>query len=221
VSWDKPVESEETTTSVIARECWESTRTIAQTTLAHPFVQGIVSGTLPRSRFLYYIGQDAFFLEGFVRAYALALAKSPDREGLEAFKGLIDGVFEELKLHQGYAAKWGIALAPPPSAATRAYVDFLLAVAALEPLGHICAAMAPCMRLYAFLGQELKPHLNAESVYREWVETYSSASFERLAQTLEALLDRYGGDPKRLRAHYRHAMVLEHRFFDAAWNEEL
>jgi thiaminase/transcriptional activator TenA len=96
----------------------------------------------------------------------------------------------------------------------------LLAVAALEPVGHIAAAMTPCMRLYAYLGQQLSAHTNPESPYREWVETYSSAEFEALARRLEALLDRYGSDHDRLAVLYHQAMELELRFFDAAGQRE-
>ncbi|MDR7544346.1 MAG: TenA family protein [Armatimonadota bacterium] len=201
----------------LARRLWDEHRDIAERCLAHPFVQGIASGALPRDRFAFYVEQDAFFLETFARAYALALAKSPDREGLSAFKALLDGALDELKLHREYAARWGLTLTPVPSAETRAYTDFLLAVASLEPAGHIAAAMAPCMRLYAYLGQALLPVVTPSSAYREWVDTYSSANFEGLAATLEGLLDRYGGDPARMGAHYRWAMTLEWRFFDAAW----
>jgi thiaminase len=41
---------------------------------------------LARARFAYYLGQDAAFLDAFCRADALALAKSPDRDGLIAFR---------------------------------------------------------------------------------------------------------------------------------------
>jgi thiaminase/transcriptional activator TenA len=91
-----------------------------------------------------------------------------------------------------------------------------LAVAALEPVGHIAAAMTPCMRLYAYLGQQLAPRTKPESPYREWVETYASAEFEALTRRLEDLLDRYGGDQDRLAVLYHQAMELELRFFDAA-----
>jgi thiaminase (transcriptional activator TenA) len=161
-------------------------------------------------------GQDAVFLDAFCRAYALALAKSPDREGLIAFRELLDGAGDELRLHNGYAARWGVDLHQAADPATSAYTDFLLAVAALEPVGHIAAAMAPCMRLYAYLGQQLAAHTKPESPYREWVETYSSAEFEALARRLEVLLDRYGGDHDRLAVLYHQAMELELRFFDAA-----
>ncbi len=183
----------------------------------HPFVQGIASGDLPQERFVFYVEQDAFFLEAFARAYALGLAKAPDRETMDAFRELLQGVFEELRLHEGYAARWGANLRPEPAPATQAYTDFLLRVAALEPVGHLVAAMTPCMRLYADLGAFLRPQMNPASPYREWVETYSSADFEALARRLEALLDRLPGDESAQQALYRAALRFELAFFEAAW----
>ena len=138
-----------------AQELWADNLHLAQECLDHPFVRGIASGSLARSSFQVYVAQDAFFLEAFARAYALGLAKCPTREGLEVFKDLLNGVFDELKFHESYAAEWDIDLTPEPLPSTRAYTDFLLSTAGLEPVGHIAAAMTPCMRLYAWLGQQL------------------------------------------------------------------
>jgi thiaminase/transcriptional activator TenA len=201
----------------LARELWAENHHLAQACLEHPFVQGIASGDLPLERFRFYVGQDAYFLDSFVRAYALLLAKAPDREGLVKFKELLDGAVEELRLHQGYARRWGVDLQPDPAPATAAYTDFLLRTAALEPVGHGVAAQTPCMRLYAYLGAQLLPVLRRESPYAEWVHTYAGADFQGLAQTLEGLLDRYGGDRGRLGQLYRRAMELEYAFFDTAW----
>ena len=201
-----------------AQELWERNRDLADACLAHPFVQGLASGDLSRQRFQVYVAQDACFLEAFARAYALALAKSPDREGIAVFKDLLVGVFEELTLHESYAKRWGVSLEPEPLPSTSIYCDFLLRTASLEPIGHTAAAMAPCMRLYAFLGQQLAPKLNPESPYREWVETYSSRDLARLASRLDGLLDRFGGEPGRLVQLYRRAMELELAFFQAAWD---
>jgi thiaminase/transcriptional activator TenA len=200
-----------------AQELWQRNLDLADACLAHPFVQGIASGELARERFQVYVAQDAYFLEAFARAYALALARSPDREGVAAFRDLLLGVFEELRLHQGYAERWGVNLEPEALPSTSAYSDFLLRTASLEPVGHTAAAMAPCMRLYAFLGRQLVPKLNPASPYREWVDTYSSPDLEVLAPRLEALLDRYGGARDRLEWLYRRAMQLELAFFEAAW----
>ena len=200
-----------------AQQLWQRNRDLADACLKHPFVQGIATGQLARASFEVYVAQDAYFLDAFARAYALALAKSPDREGTEVFKDLLVGVFEELALHRSYAERWGISLEPEPLASTRAYTDLLLRTASLEPVGHTAAAMSPCMRLYAWLGQQLAPKVNPDSPYREWVETYSSPEVEALAARLEALLDDYGGEPVRLAELYRRAMQLELAFFQAAW----
>lgn len=201
----------------LAQELWDANQDVARACLDHPFVQGIASGDLPLDRFRFYVGQDAYFLDAFARAYALLAARAPDREGLLTFKGLLDGALEELKLHRGYAQRWGVDLEPAPAPATCAYTDFLLRTAALEPVGHGVAAQTPCMRLYAYLGAQLQPVLREGSPYADWVRTYASHEFHRLAETLEGLLDRYGGDHRRLRELYRRAMELEYAFFDAAW----
>jgi thiaminase/transcriptional activator TenA len=199
-----------------AADLWRQSRDLADACLAHPFVQGIASGELAPERFRVYVAQDATFLESFARAYGLALARSPDREGIGVL-GISWWGLRGAPPAPGLCARWGILLSPEPLAATSAYCDFLLATASLEPAGHTVAAMTPCMRLYAFLGQELVPKLNPESRYREWVETYSSAEVEALAARLEALLDRYGGDPARLARLYRRAMELELAFFQSVW----
>lgn len=198
----------------LARALWEANADLAQATLAHPFVRGLGDGTLPRATFQAYVLQDAYFLEAFARAYALALARCPDREGIWSFFELLAGVQEELRLHAGYAARWGVSVdSGVPVAATLAYTDFLLATAALCSVGETCAAMTPCMRLYAYLGQSVT-HVSG-TPYQEWIDTYASPAFESLAAKLESLLDRYGSDSAAVRAAYRRAMELELAFFEA------
>jgi len=200
-----------------AAQLWEASGDLAEACLRHPFVRGIASGELPRERFAFYVSQDAYYLDAYARAYALALAKAPDPDGMGAFRELLDGVFRELGLHEGYARRWGVALRPAPAEATRAYTDFLLRVAWSEPVGRIAAAMTPCMRLYAHLGQQLEVAVAAASPYREWVLTYGDPAFDGLARRLEALLDRYDDGSQALADHYRAAMRLELSFFDQAW----
>jgi thiaminase/transcriptional activator TenA len=165
---------------VTAEELWKLNRDTAEACLGHPFVQGIASGDLSRQRFQVYVAQDACFLEAFARAYALALAKSPDREGIAVFKDLLVGVFEELTLHESYARRWGVSLEPEPLPSTSAYCDFLLRTASFEPVGRPDrrgpgAVHAP-LRVP---GQPLAPKLNPESPYREWVETCTGAATSR------------------------------------------
>ncbi|MBD2087915.1 TenA family protein [Trichocoleus sp. ST-U3] len=202
----------------ISSDLWQENQDLAQACLKHPFVQGIADGTLHQQRFAYYVGQDAFFLEAFARAYSIAAAKAPDAEGFNTFHSLAGGVLDELSLHQGYADEWGVNLqAVEPGAATRRYTDFLLATAWSSEVGLIAVAMAPCMRLYTFLGQQIAQSGIKDHQYTNWIRTYSSEEFEQLAQKLETLADRYASTTASLKSTYRYAMLCERDFFQAAW----
>lgn len=207
----------------LSNDLWQANMDLAQASLEHPFVQGIADGTLPRERFAYYVGQDAFYLEAFARAYGIAAAKAPDWHGFRMFHTLADGVLEELGLHEGYAAEWGLNLqAVEPGPTTRRYTDFLLATAWAHDVGVTAVAMSPCMRLYAFLGQELaKKDDIPDHAYANWIRTYSSDEVEDLAQQLEHLADRYAADTSLVRSTYRYAMLCERDFFQAAWESSV
>lgn len=210
----------------LAIDLWEANQSLARSCLENAFVQGIADGSLPKETFGYYVGQDAFFLDAFARAYSVCAAKAPTPEAFGLFHGLAGGVLEELRLHENYAGQWDVDLARVvPGLTTRRYVDFLTATAWSQPLAVTAAAMAPCMRLYAYLGKTLAQSGIPDHAYSDWIKTYSEPFFEALAQQLETLLDTYaktldasGNDA--VRAAYRYAMQCELDFFQAAWEVE-
>ncbi len=201
----------------LAGQLWAGNAGLARRILLHPFVQGLGQGSLPSAAFCGYVAQDAYFLESFARAYALAIAHSPDRDTLVAFSELLQGVLEELQLHAAYAGRWRIDLsATTPLPATTAYTDFLLVTARAGDSGLICAAMTPCLRLYAWLGQQLRAQVGHPGhAYADWIDTYADPAFEALAGRLEQLLDRLAPPTGAVEDTYRRAMELELAFFDA------
>lgn len=203
----------------ISDALWQLNADLAQACLNSPFVRGIGDGSLARERFAGYIGQDAFYLQAFARAYTLAAAKSPDWHGFQELHELAGGVLQELELHKSIAAAWDLNLAQIiPGPATRRYTDFLLATAWASETGITIAAMTPCMRLYAWLGAQLATQQQTPHSYSEWIQTYSSKDFENLAAHLERLLDRYTPSNAAAADAYRYAMECEYDFFQAAWS---
>jgi thiaminase/transcriptional activator TenA len=189
---------------------WQENSDLALAALRHPFVRGLADGTLAREAFAGYVAQDAYFLEAFARAYALALAHSPDRAGLDAFADLLAGVRGELALHASYAQRWSIGLTTvEPGAATPIPTSFARRPGTVET----CAAMTPCMRLYAYLGQSLA-QTTVSDTYADWVRTYADPQFNALPTSNG--FDTYVGTPTR-RAIYRRAMRLEVAFLAAAY----
>ena len=205
--------------ATLSVQLWSANADLAADVLAHPFVQGIGDGSLPRSLFAGYVAQDAFFLESFARAYAMALVRSKDTATLLTLADLLAGVRQELGLHSSYAAAWGIDMAGvEPLPATLAYTEFLLATASSRGLDEIFAAMTPCMRLYAWLGSTLDA--GTAGPYAEWVQTYADPAFDDTACSLERLLDEQADDIPAVRIAYRRAMQLELAFFQAAFAPE-
>lgn len=199
----------------LAQRLWDINGDLGARIRIHDFVEGLGNGSLPLESFKRYVAQDAYFLEAFARAYALCLANSTSREDLYDFSELIWGVVEELKLHQSYTERLQIDLVGvTPIAATKYYVEFLLNTARRGKLGETIAAMTPCMRLYAWLGQSLA-RTRVAPMYADWVKTYSDPGFEALAVRLETLLDKHAADTPAIRANYRRAMELELGFFSA------
>jgi thiaminase/transcriptional activator TenA len=203
----------------LSTDLWQVNQGLAEACLNHPFVKGLADGSLSRRCFAYYVGQDAFYLHAFARAYSIAGAKAPDWQGFRTLHSLADGVLEELKLHQNYAAKWDVDINNvKPDATTRRYTDFLLATAWAYETGIAVVAMSPCMRLYAYLGKQLVKQNPPEHQYIDWIRTYSSQDIEDLAQQLEQLADACAADTPLVRATYRYAMECELDFFQAAFD---
>lgn len=205
--------------ATVSETLWAENQDLAIACLNNAFVQGIADGTLPKAIFSYYVGQDAFFLEAFARAYSIAAAKAPDWQSFGIFHSLANGVLDELKLHQGYADTWNVDLKTvEPGAATRRYTDFLLATAWSYSVGVTTCAMLPCMRLYAFLGHTLAKEEKPVHSYTDWIQTYSSVEFDILAAQLAQLADTYATAQDAEKVAYRYAMQCEYDFFQAAWD---
>ncbi len=204
----------------LSRQLWRENRDLARACLEHPFVRRLGDGSLPTAAFARYVAQDAFFLEAFFRAYALAAARSVGRhDAAVVFHRLMGGVLDELAMHSETVTALGIDRGNvDPLPATAAYVELLMTAAWNRGLGETIAAMTPCMRLYAFLGTTLAARRFDQHPYRRWIDAYSGRDMGELAARLEDLLDEFAEDSEEVHHLYRLAMECELAFFDATYD---
>ncbi len=201
---------------LITKKLWENNSDIALLSLKTKFVQGIKTGKLPKKEFQEYVAQDSFFLDSFAKAYKLAIDKSTSERSKEILLKLLQGVTDELVLHETYSENWGINLQEHKiKISTKKYTDFLEDISLNFSYIYILCAMTPCMRLYAWLGKKLKRDVK-DNPYKEWINTYSDYDFEKLANSLENLIDTNGKlNIQKANNIYKEAMTLEFEFFQS------
>jgi len=199
---------------------------------AHPFVRGIGSGRLTRRRFRFYLCQDHVFLVEYSRVLALGVARADDLKTMGEFAGVLHATLHvEMDLHRRYARRFGISTAalertvPAPTA--YAYTRHLFQVAASGTIAELCAALLPCQWGYWELGTTLAKgqRPGRANPYGDWVRTYSSADFGKLARWLRALTDRLAAgagrvERERMRRHFLMSSRYEYGFCEMAYRME-
>lgn len=200
--------------------------------LSHPFVTGIGDGTLDVERFKHFIRQDYLFLIEYSRTLALAAAKAPTLEVMSYFAALANSTLDtEIALHRGYCARFGITEqeleGTRPAPTTQAYANFLLRTAYDGSFGQLACALLPCMWGYCEIGLNLLQQGTplAQPLYAEWIDMYSSAEFQNLAQWLRDLVDELARgatdeEQRHMEEAYGTSTRYEYAFWDMAWSLE-
>lgn len=225
----------------LGRRFWIKSRKDGIQALYTPFMVCLASGNLELDKFRHYIAQDVHFLRAFAKAYEMAEECADDDDAKVGISELRKSILEELQMHDSFIQEWGIDVTKesPPNAATVKYTDFLLATASGKVEGvkapgklatpfektklaaYTLGAMTPCMRLYAFLGEEVRALLDpSESPhpYQKWIHNYSSEAFQAVTLQTEDLLEKLsvsltGEELDTIEKLYHQAMKLEIEFF--------
>jgi thiaminase/transcriptional activator TenA len=179
------------------------------------------SGTLPASTYRRYLAQDIVFLCAYVTAVSIAMHHPSMAKRLGHFLSeALRQAIAQLDLVQVEAKARGI---DPGSfkvfPATMHFGKFLIRIAQRGRADQILASLVPCVRLYAYIGQNLVRLLraNSKNPYRGWIEKYASPEMEAIARHWESMLSQHGRFTTGVRRTYRTALKHELAFFQAAY----
>ena len=194
----------------------------------HAFVRGLGDGSLPQAAFRNYLVQDYLFLIQFARAHALAAYKSRTLADMQAARGGLAAILDEMGLHLRVCERWGLSAADVEATeeqqATVAYTRYVLDVGMSGDLLDLQVALIPCTLGYAEIGRRLAPDgvdaIPAGHPYRDWIAEYSGEAFQQAGVAAHAWLDdlgrRYASDNRypELVAIFRKASRLEADFWE-------
>jgi thiaminase/transcriptional activator TenA len=213
-----------------SQELWEAIGPIYQAILDHPFIGGLVDGTLPRDAFRHFVVQDSHYLRDYARTLALCAAKAPEQDDVRAFASDATGaITAEQDMHGQFMSELGgsaeQAAGMPVGPTTRAYTSYLLATVYGGSFLDGLAAVLPCYWIYARVGDALLDASSPDPLYRRWIAAYGDQAFQDVVRRVVALTDRTGEDAtprQRARAldHFVTTSRYEWMFWNAAWHRE-
>ncbi|RLV56904.1 thiaminase II [Aeromicrobium phragmitis] len=203
-------------------EAWDAAHDGFDRIIEHPFLVGLADGTLPWPVFERYLCDDAHYLDRYARVLALLAAKAPTIADVGTMAEFAAGAaVAERALHEGQLGE--AITASAPSSTCDAYTGFLWSTATTAPAAVGLAAVLPCFKVYAEVGQRLHQAQRDDHPYREWIATYADPSFADATRRCEDLADRWAvADPAALSAMheaYARAVDYEWRFWDTAWHD--
>lgn len=205
-------------------QLWAASGAIYRATLEHPFLKGLADGTLARSRFQFYLQQDALYLRAFSQALNLLASKAPREEwALTLSKHAIESIATERQFHDSVLKSYGAAAVTEMAPVNAAYSNHLITAVMRESFGPGLAAMLPCYWIYWEVGKELKRRGSKNADYRKWIEQYSDPAYGASVDAVKAMMDAVemtGAEQAKARGLFVRSARYEWMFWDMAWREE-
>lgn len=209
-------------------QLWKANEDVYREILQHPFLKGLVDGSLSRDAFSFYMIQDAHYLREFARALSVTAAKAP-REEWSALLSThaADTLKYERQLHESVFREYGISpkqvAGTEPAPEAFAYTSFLVATAYGQSFFESLGALLPCYWIYWEVGKELKEQGSKDATYQRWIDAYSSEEYGAAVKAVLAIVNELapGAKPdeiKQVKENYRRCARYEWMFWDSAYH---
>jgi thiaminase/transcriptional activator TenA len=206
-------------------KAWRAIGPVFGKILALPFLDELAKGSLSRERFLFYVAQDALYLEDFGRVLAGLAMKLPKPGHGASFLGFAsEAMAVEAELHRSYLGDKPDRPAASPTCLL--YVSCLHRLLAIAPLETALAAVLPCFWIYKETGDYILSQGQViGNPYQPWIDTYGGEAYAKSVSSALAIADELASRAtEELRAQMTEAFVLcsrlEWMFWDSAWRLE-
>ncbi|MGC8935905.1 MAG: thiaminase II [Candidatus Methanomethylicaceae archaeon] len=213
-----------------SEELWESITNIFDSILKHPFIKGLVDGSLEEEKFRFYVIQDSHYLQEYAKALSVAAAKSPKEEWIMTFNDHAKvAIVVERALHQSFFKDWGLSdreiASIPMSPTNLAYTTYLIATAYSASFHELVGALLPCYWIYWEVGKELEKKGSTKELYQRWINTYSSKEFADVCRAVIQIADDVADDltekqKEKVKKHFITTSRYEYMFWDSAYKLE-
>ncbi len=171
------------------KELWQEIIPIYESIIHHPFIKGLIDGSLSEESFKFYVIQDALYLREFARSLSIAAAKAPEDDWIIMFNEHSAGALKvERALHDSFFRDFRLkkkdivntTLAPT----NLAYTSYLLSTAYSSPFHEVIGALLPCYWIYWEVGKALISRGSPNPLYQRWIDTYGGEEYARIVKAV-------------------------------------
>ena len=161
----------------------------------HKFAKKLSDGSLNKTYFLNYLKQDYLFLIQFSKAWSLAILKSDNLEEMKIAASTVNELINfEMELHISLCQKYGISKFDLENTEEEneniAYTRYVLELGYSGDFLDLLSALAPCVLGYGEIGINLQNSNPKVSMYKKWIETYSSSEYQNVCFNVGKLIDK-------------------------------
>ena len=209
-----------------SEKAWGSIEPVFKKTLALPFIQELMKGTLDNDKFVFYIRQDALYLSDYGKLLTAIATRLTKPEHIEAFINFAgESIAAENELHETFFAGLGIDKKLSASPSCLLYTSFLLRQLN-APVEVMAAAVLPCFWIYKEVGEYILANQSENhNPYQAWINTYGGEYYEKSVKKAIAICDELAElCTERQQDAMTEAFItcskLEWMFWDSAYNLE-
>lgn len=200
-------------------ELWQSVAATYKATLRLPFNQGLISGQLPHSQFLFYINQDVLYLGAIADIFVTVATKAPDPTSAKLLIEIREIILKERDhLRDAYLNTMSFdAVSLRMEPACYNYTQFLLKISQEKPYPVVVAALLACPLVFFKISQVLLKEIQMPNPYASRIESYQDASLIASVQCSCDLTERAYAPKfkKSMKQAFQRAAELEYYFWAA------
>jgi thiaminase/transcriptional activator TenA len=205
---------------------WQNAEYIYHAILQLPLIKEMMNGILPEEKFIFYMQQDALYLNDFAKALAIAGVRSSQSEYLEDFLHLaLEGVAAEKEIHKTFFDRYGINPHVAKSPTCFAYTNYLIATACTATYCECIGALLPCYWIYREVGVYMSQSLQESNPYKEWIQAYCGEQFSRCVDKALSITEKIAEDTSKkdfdkMTHQFITATRMEWMFWDSMYRME-
>ncbi|MEN6452981.1 MAG: TenA family protein [Prolixibacteraceae bacterium] len=210
-----------------SNQAWKSIEPVFDQILELPFIRELMTGTLPKEKFLFYLQQDACYLSEYGKILAGIAARTDLPRYKQAFlKFAGDTISVEQALHEFYLCNVSNDDRAEASPTCILYTGYLHSLVFSRPFEVALAGVLPCFWIYKRAGDYILENQSGfANPYQQWIDTYGGKEFAEAVKLAISICDEVAESCTEVkRQSMNEAFILaskmEWMFWDSAWRKE-